>query len=827
MYPIALRLKELIIKYDKKYTEKKEERKIIDFNDMEKYALLILEDDSISDVYKSKYKRVFVDEYQDTSPVQESIINKISRENNKFFVGDLKQSIYGFRASDPLLFKSRSDSYKNKTLPGNVISLSNNFRSSQNILDCANDVFNHITKASKDINYSEEEKLVHGREDDSKCNPVVLNILSEDIKNFYPNLSTDEIEIYNIVKIIKEQLGKLIYDPKINNYRPTEYKDIVVSCRKLTGLSDYFAQIFTSNNIPFYIEKAGNLLQTVEIQILMNLIDLINNSQNDIKLISVIHAGLFNFNDDDLIELRVSSSKESFYKIILSKKDEVTELGYKCQRLINFLSDVKSKESKLTLTELIDYIIQKTNYNDIFAIMNNGKQKIANIQLFKKHAYDFEAKSNEKLLGFMNYLRKVQETEEQVDEAKVNYSENSVRITTIHKSKGLEYPVEIMGFMGKAFSTIDKRANIILDRDAGIGFRFFDDFDRVKGKTLQRTYVEKILTEKLIEEEMRLLYVAMTRAQEQLFIQAMVPSNPAFSNLLESNSMMDWILSTLSTSGSSEDLFVSEDKEKNIKLVGDWNIKFVEETELFEFVENSSITINNKDFINEYSVPFIPYEETIKEKETVIPVSIPSSKIKSIVKAEFDPFVGDFDTPSFMSTSSTDTARIGTVTHEFMKNLDLKQSLTYDNIIEQKNNLIKNNIMFEEDLKIVNYNKIAKFFTTNIGNMIKSANKVLKEKNMNILKSAMDIGLDDDSREILIRCIVDLVIEVDGKYYLLDYKTDRIKDKNDTDEIAARIQSHKDQMGLYNEAFENIYGKTIEKSYLIFLDISEAVEIVW
>jgi ATP-dependent helicase/nuclease subunit A len=827
MYPIVLRFKELIIKYDKKYTEKKEERKIIDFNDMEKYALLILEDDSISDAYKSKYKRVFVDEYQDTSPVQEAIIDKISRENNKFFVGDLKQSIYGFRASDPLLFKSRSDSYKNKTLPGNVISLSNNFRSSQNILDCANDVFNHITKASKDINYSEEEKLVHGREDDSKCNPVVLNILSEDIKNFYPNLSTDEIEIYNIVKIIKEQLGKLIYDPKINNYRPTEYKDIVVSCRKLTGLSDYFAQIFTSNNIPFYIEKAGNLLQTVEIQILMNLIDLINNSQNDIKLISVIHAGLFNFNDDDLIALRVSSSKESFYKIILSKKDEVTELGYKCQRLINFLSDVKSKESKLTLTELIDYIIQKTNYNDIFAIMNNGKQKIANIQLFKKHAYDFEAKSNEKLLGFMNYLKKVQETEEQVDEAKVNYSENSVRITTIHKSKGLEYPVEIMGFMGKAFSTIDKRANIVLDRDAGIGFRFFDDFDRVKGKTLQRTYVEKILTEKLIEEEMRLLYVAMTRAQEQLFIQAMVPSNPAFSNLLESNSMMDWILSTLSTSGNSEDLFVSEDKEKNIKLVGDWNIKFVEETELFEFVENSSITINNKDFIDEYSVPFIPYEETIKEKETVIPVSIPSSKIKSIVKAEFDPFVGDFDTPSFMSTSSTDTARIGTVTHEFMKNLDLKQSLTFDNIIEQKNNLIKNNIMFEEDLKLVNYNKIAKFFTTNIGNMIKSANKVLKEKNMNILKSAMDIGLDDDSREILIRCIVDLVIEVDGKYYLLDYKTDRIKDKNDTDEIAARIQSHKDQMGLYNEAFENIYGKTIEKSYLIFLDISEAVEIVW
>lgn len=826
MYPVTLKFKEIIETYDEIYNLKKNIAKVIDFNDMEKFAYEILKDDGIAEEYQIKFRRVFVDEYQDTSPIQEAIINRISTKDNLFCVGDLKQSIYGFRASDPLLFKTRSENYKSKKAPGNVISLNSNFRSSQNVLDCANDVFNHITKASKDIEYSTSDQLVHGRLDDEKCNPVSLNIIKDDIKEQYPDLTSEEIEIYNIVKIITEQIGQDIYDSSINAYIPTEYKDIVVSCRKLTGLSDYFAQIFTANNIPFYIEKAGDLLDTIEIKILMNLIDLINNSQDDLKLISIIHEGLFGFTDDDLLALRKISADDSFYKIILKVKDEKSELGYKCQVLMNFLSDVKAKESKMKLTEILDYMITSINLYDEFAIMNNGKQRTANIKLFLKHAFDFEEKSGEKLLGFMNYIRKIQETEQQIDEAKIDYSENSVRITTIHKSKGLEYPVEIMGFMGKAFSTIDKRSNIVIDRDAGIGFRYFDDMNRKKGKTLQRTYIEKVLSEKLVEEEMRLLYVAMTRAQEKLYIQAMVPSKPYMNNLVESNSMMDWVLSTLSSSGNAVDMFNSEEKNFNIKLVGDWNVEFVEDCDIDMYVNSSIKTIDNQSFIDEYSAPFIPFKEKIEKKADIIPVAIPSSKIKAFTDVTDDPYVGDFEIPGFLASSSTDTARIGTCTHEFLKNLDLHQSLDYKNIIEQKNNILANNIMMAEDLEIINYKKLAKFFESKVGKMIKSANRYYKEKSMNILKPAIDIGLSDDYQEILVRCVVDLVFEIDGEYYLLDYKTDRIKDPSDTLEIAARIQSHQDQISLYSEAFKKIYHKPIKTSYIAFLDMSDAVELV-
>lgn len=826
MYPMALKFMELIEEYGKVYAQKKQENNVIDFNDMERYAYKILQDDIIADEYKAKFKKVFVDEYQDTSPVQEAIISRVSKDNNLFCVGDVKQSIYGFRASDPTLFTARSDKYKSKTAMGNVISLNNNFRSSQNVLDCANDVFKHITKASKELTYSDSDELIHGRLDDSANNPVVVSLINDDMKDNFPGLTNEEIEIYNIVNIIKNNVGQPIYDPNINDYRPADYKDIVVSCRKLTGLSDYIAQIFSANNIPFYIERSGNLLDTIEIQILMNLIDLANNSQDDLKIISVVHEGLFGFTDEDLLTLRAKSMEDSYYKIILKTKDEQNELGYKCQRLLNYLADVKAKESKMKLTEVLDYMISSIHFNDIFAVMSNGKQRVANIKLFQKHAFDFEEKSNEKLVGFMKYIRKIQETEEQVDEAKINYTENCVRVTTIHKSKGLEYPIEILGFMGKAFSTIDKRSNIVIDRDAGIGFRYFDDNERVKGKCLQRTYVENILTSKLIEEEMRLLYVAMTRAQEKLYIQAMVPAMPSFNNLVEPNSMIDWILSTLSTSGKSHDMFVSAEEEFDIKLVGTWKVKFTQQEELEEYVNTTANSLSDEDFSREYSAPYIPYEQEIVEVEDIIPVAIPSSKIKAFTNITDDPFVGDFETPGFMASSSLDTAQIGTATHDFMKNLDLKQSLDYENIIAQRNLMLENNIMLKEDLDIINYKKIAKFFTSKVGQMVKSADKTYKEKSMNILKSAMDIGLTDDNREILIRCIADLIFELNGEYYLLDYKTDRIKNPDDNDEIAQRVQSHQEQISIYIEAFEKIYKKKISKAYLAFLDISDAVEVI-
>lgn len=826
MYGMAKKFEEIIKDYNRLYTEQKKEANVIDFNDMERHAYEILKDDSISLEFRNKYERVFVDEYQDTSPIQEAIITKISRKNNQFFVGDLKQSIYGFRASEPALFKDRSEKYKKNASLGSVIALRDNFRSSQNILDCANDVFKNITKQSRDLEYSTEEMLVHGRQDEGACTPVVVDILSDSIKDMIPGTTSEEIEVYNIVRTIRNRVGKPIYDTDLGKNRPAEYRDIVVSCRKLTGLTDTISQIFHANGIPFFIERAGNLLETVEVQVLINLIDLVNSENNDIAAISVVHEGLFGFTDEDMLALRKSDLSKPFLENISDMAGKEGELGNKCQKMLSFLDSIRIKEPVTQLTEMLEYIIRGTCLFDLLAVQKNGRQKIANIKLLQKMAYDFQEKSNEKLYGFMNYLGKILETETAIDEAKVNYSENCVRVTTIHKSKGLEYPVEIMAFMGKAFSTIDKRSNIIIDKDAGIGFRYFDnmgDFKK-KGKTLLRTYIEKAVTQKNFEEEMRLLYVAMTRAQENLYIQAMVPSG-GFSGILEANSMIDWILSTLSSSGLSNDMFSSEQESIDIDLGGKWKVNFINPETLMNYTIGEETKISAEDFQKEFSIPFIPEAGDDIGFMQMVPVALSGSGIRNYGSTEHTE--SEFSMPGFMSTAASTTAEIGTAIHNFMKHLDFKGRTDACGLVEQAGHMVSEGVMSEDELKGIRFEKIADFLESPVGRQIKEADSYMREKTMNIIKKADEIGVSDTPEDVLVRCIADLIYKKDGKYFLVDYKTDRIGNADDGDGIVARIQEHRTQISLYIEAFEKIYKKPVTKAYLAFIDIGSAAEVVF
>lgn len=826
MHGMAQKFEEIVKDYDRLYSEKKREANVIDFNDMERHAYEILKDDSIALEFKNKYERVFVDEYQDTSPIQEAIITRISRKNNQFFVGDLKQSIYGFRASEPALFKDRSEKYKKNTALGSVIALKDNFRSSQNILDCANDVFTNITKQSRDLEYSTDEMLVHGRQDDSTCTPVMVDILSDDMKDMIPGATSEEIEVYNIVRTIKNRVGKPIYDADLGEHRPAEYRDIVVSCRKLTGLTDTISQIFNENGIPFFIERTGSLLETVEVQVLMNLINLVDSENNDIAAISVVHAGLFGFTDEDMLAIRKTDMSKTFRENIAIVSVQKGSTADKCRKMLSFLESIRVREPVTQLTEMLEYIIRETNLFDLLAVQKNGRQKIANIKLLQKMAQDFQEKSNEKLYGFMNYLGKIIETETAIDEAKANYSENCVRVTTIHKSKGLEYPVEIMAFMGKAFSTIDKRSNIIMDKDAGIGFRYFDNMGdyKKKGKTLLRTYIEKAVTQKNFEEEMRLLYVAMTRAQENLYIQAMVPSD-GFSGVLEANSMMDWILSTLSSSGLSSDMFCSDQESIDISLGGKWKVNFVNPEALMNYTIGEKTEVSAEDFKKEFSMPYIPETGEDIGFIEMVPVALSGSGIKGYGNTEHTE--SEFALPGFMSTAASTTAEIGTAVHAFMKHLDFKGGPDACRLAEQAGRMVSEGVMSEDELKGIRLDKISAFLKSPVGCQIREADSHMREKTMNIMKRADEIGIANTPDEILVRCIADLIYEKDGEYFLVDYKTDRIKDAEDADEVAARIQAHKMQISLYVEAFEKIYRKRISKAYLAFIDIGDAVEVVF
>lgn len=552
MAPVVRYFIDVCQKVNEEFAKMKKNAHIIDFNDMEHLALKILEDNIIANQYRAQFGRIFIDEYQDTNPIQEAIIEKISKKNNLFCVGDFKQSIYRFRASDPTLFLNRSENYEKNAL-GTVISLNKNFRSSQNILNCANDVLDIASRTSSEINYDEEQKLIHNRDDDNESQPVVVRILNKNKRDIdtdpTEDLSTEEIEVYNTIDIIKNIIGKEIYNTKTDNKKPAEYGDICILCRKLSGISELFYKIFSQENIPFSIEKPTELFNTVEIENIINILELAENPNNDTGIIAFMHMGFFDFEDKDILEIRKFKYTESLYNNICLIATENSEIGGKCKLFLDFLERAR-RETGRHISEILNNILSELNYLDYIAVMPNGKQRISNIDVFKQYVYDYDVNNNKEttLYDFIKYIKKIKNDNPVVaSEINSTIDTNRVKITTIHKSKGLEYPIVILPFVGKGFNKNDTRNNVVFDVKNGLGFRYFNNTNRSKGKTLVREFITREQAEKSVEEELRLLYVAMTRAKEILVIQGFCPDELEFSNVAKNT--FDWVKNTIFPSG--------------------------------------------------------------------------------------------------------------------------------------------------------------------------------------------------------------------------------------------------------------------------------------
>ncbi len=810
MHHIVKKFTDIISAFADEYSILKKADNIIDFSDMEKFAYAVLNNAHISNAYKNIFKYVFVDEYQDTSPIQEAIITRIAGKNNLFCVGDQKQSIYRFRSSEPELFMQRDKAYREKTKPGKVIALNNNFRSGKNILDCSNDIFFNITRASKEITYSSDAALVYSRKSDEELKPVNVMLLDETFKDLYPGVTSDEMEVYSIVNTIKEKMTEEIYDPA-EGMRPVKYSDIVILCRKLSGLADIFVKIFTANKIPFIIESSGGLLGTAEIQHLMQILNLSNNINNDLFIISFMHEGFMDFTDEDLAEFRKMNYEESIINNIYSCAEKDSDLGIKCAKFLSFFKSIKEKEKYLGLNDLVNYIISELNFIDYYAIQDNGRQKVANIKLFQEYIFNYEQKHHDGILGFINYIKDLNDSNTIIDEAKVNYDENSIKITTIHKSKGLEYPIVILPFMAKAFSIIDKKMNVNVERTVGLGFRYSNLEKKEKGKTIIRTIIENVISDKNKEEEMRLLYVAMTRAKEELIIQGTMGTLKT-KNLEDCSCMLDWVLATIM-----EDM---DEKSVSKKLKGLWELNVVDEESLTDIIEQKLEPVDDEVFINRYSLPVIK-DDSSKPFDILnknIPVAVSASMVDN---QEVNPF----KKPEFKTKKSS--ARKGTVMHTFLKYLDFSRDLSITGLVEQEHEMLEKGVIKKDETSLIDLIKIEKFFAEDpLAESMKTADKIEKERSMAIMDYSDSVGyFSGNTKKILIRCVLDLMFEKNGKWYLVDYKTDKINDENDNAELTAKIMQHRSQISLYERAIKEIYDIDIEKSYLVFLDICKSFEL--
>ncbi len=672
---------EIMTRFDSIYSDKKKQKSLIDYADMEHMTLDILTDldkdnnlipSEIANEYRKYFKEVFVDEYQDINPVQEEILNAISdiEPFNRFMVGDIKQSIYGFRNADPTIFLDKYNSYFDVTnedfdlvnlntekshrsfLDKRKIILSKNFRSRKNVLESTNFIFKRImSEPSGELNYGPSEYLYPGASFKGEDPLSEIKIITEESK-----LNEEEVVSKIIQDLVSGKSKVNIIDKETGKFSLPQYKDIVILSRSVSSKVDKITNELEKREIPIFCDTGSGFFSTLEIKTMLSILKIIDNPDQDIDLLATLTSPIFDFSDDELAKIRLKKNSGSIYKAIIEiarpkkivdsiSKEEQSDKYYDSvlvKKLKSFLDTIDEWRyvSKLSqIHELIWKILFTTGMYEYYGALSNGPQRQKNLMLIFDKARQFENTSLAGLYRFITYIERLKSIGSETGEAKI-LSENSnvVRYMSMHKSKGLEFPIVIIYGAGTSFNLRDINNDIYLDDD-GVVFKFLDERRRIKLKTIFNKRAEEKYRKKILSEEMRTLYVAMTRAKEKLIITGKVKNfSKKYSDfiaeeknnkdvliknsdlILAKNSHLEWILMSLSRHEDlkkfNKKIFDSSgDEIPNLEYIVDdsrWDIEVVGK-EVNTTVGNYDERVNSNAFKNDDNIDNIIDDEKKKD----------------------------------------------------------------------------------------------------------------------------------------------------------------------------------------------------------------------
>ncbi len=872
MYNIMYAIKNIIIEFIQKYQEAKKEKNIVDFSDIEHFTLKILlekkEDKYIptktAEKYMEKFEEIAIDEYQDSNLVQEYILNAVSRGNNIFMVGDVKQSIYKFRQARPELFINKYETYKLKEQKNESdslkIQLFKNFRSRKNVLDITNFVFENImSKQLGDINYDEKEYLNLGanfEEPQEECNFAgktefaIIDLKESEDEQKEENENIEDIVIE--AKLVADKIQELInskykvYDKKIG-YRDISYKDIVILLRATSNLAPIYERELNNLNIPVFSDVGTQYLETVEIQTIMSVLKIIDNPMQDIPLVSVLRSPIGKFDDNDLIQIKLQGSHKKydyFYEILLeASKNEKLPINKKIRDFLEQLEKWRKQREYLALDELIWQIYLDTGYYNYVSLMPNGVLRQANLNILFEKAKEYEKSTFKSLFNFINFIDKLKTNNGDMDSAKlIGENEDVVRIMSIHKSKGLEFPVVFLCSTAKKFNMQDLNDNILLHQDIGIGPKYIDYERRIEYNTLAKIAIaEKIKTE-TISEEMRILYVALTRAKEKLIITGLSKDiekeqkkkkdlletynekniNPSI--LKNYKSYLDWMelvyLNNINEMKYIIDLKIYTKDE----LLQKWNKEeneSIEETDEIKGLEEISENKKLKEILD-WKYKNIE-ASTIQAKTSVSKIKeIENKNLEYIFEDKIEYNVQNMKKPKFLQNSVNITnAQIGTLMHLCIQKLDEKQDYTYEKIENLIEKMIQNEIITKQEAEKININKLLSYTKSDLYKNLKKAKEIHKEQPfyMNIPANEIyDVNIEE---KILVQGVVDLYyIDENYNIILVDYKTDYVK--KDEKEL---IEKYQKQLSIYKQAIEEALQKEVYKTYIYSIYLDKSIEL--
>ena len=912
MYDILKKLKNLIIEFDEIFSKKKREKNIVDFTDIEHFALNILvkgvekaTDENglvyekiiktdVAKKYTEKFEEIAIDEYQDSNLVQEFILSSISRGNNMFMVGDVKQSIYRFRQAMPKLFLEKYSNYEtvgtaSNDINGRKIQLFKNFRSRDNVLDFTNLIFKNImSEKLGEVDYNEDEYLNFGAEDYKKINQSlkteidIIDLKKEenlDIENteyLENDNDTEELEhLENIeieAKYVASKIKKLIdskyqvYDRKKESFRDITYKDIAILLRSTKDKASIYEQELIKLDMPVFSDSNQEYLDSIEIQTVMSLLKIIDNPMQDIPLVTVLRSNIGKFTDNELVEIRLSDKYENFYNCMQKAKVDVnSQLKEKIGHFLNQMETWRKEQEYLALDELIWKIYSDTGYYNYVGLMPNGNLRQANLKMLFERAKKYETASFKGLYNFINFIEKLKINSGDLSSAKIiGENDDVIRIMSIHKSKGLEFPVVFLVNTNKQFNEQDIKKNpVLLHQELGIGAKYINYNAQVQYDTLTREAIKNVIRNENISEEMRILYVALTRAKEKLIITGI--SND-YAKQLENieqqkniyakkdgkinpilvkkyKTYLEWILLVyLYEQANTEELLklnrieqnsileykMENDEKENTsqKVIETLNQKIIDKNKINKIKEQIEYEYPNKLAIDIPTKSSVTKIKQMKNKQLGIDFeSLDNEENVNKENSTADTKNIAFEKPKFLQEEKDNqitNAQKGTLTHLCLQKLKPKEEYNLEKIQTLIQNLEMNKIITEKEREAINPYKILQFTKSKIWEQLKNAKEYYQERPFYINVPASKIYNEDIEENVLVQGIIDLyfVNEI-GNIVLVDYKTDYVENGKELE----LVEKYKNQLELYKQALEEALNTNVDKVYIYSVYLEKEIEI--
>lgn len=880
-------LTSLVQEFANHLENEKREKNLIDFSDMEQYALRILTQENgdgivpseVAKEYQEQFDEVMIDEYQDSNLIQEAILTSVSKvsagEYNIFMVGDVKQSIYRFRLSRPELFMEKFNTYSQEESKTQRIDLHKNFRSRREVLDGTNYIFRQVmTSPLGGITYDDKAALYLGagysEVEGNEVELMVVQTKSDLTEGIEAEDTQRELEAKAVARRIHELVGHHpVLDKKTGEYRPARYGDIVILSRGLKGFTDVFAKILGQEGIPAFTGSKEGYFGTLEIGIILDYLRVLDNQKQDLALTAVMSSWIGGFTSEEMAKIRSSFPKLPFHEAVAEYEESCSE-GDLLEKLKSFRGQIARYRKRVPYTSIHDLLYQilsETGYKEYVQAMPGGEQRKANLDMLVEKARAFEKTSYKGLFHFVRYIEQLKKYDVDYGEANIaDEQADTVRIMSIHKSKGLEFPIVFVSGMSKRFNTQDGRGSILIHPELGIGLDFVDLKKRMKSPSFLKKVMQKEILNENLGEELRVLYVALTRAKEKLImtgtqkdlekrirsfenVRIQEERELSFSQLTKASSYFDWVIPSLIRHRSFAEILskyqipapftnalYGADAKFQIRLVlpeelafeeiindaGDafdlnelksWDSKAIYDAEMkeqleeqfgYEYPFQSSVVRKLK-----FTVSELKKREYLREEESTVLYEEP----------EVIPLVPEF----LQKEQKLEGAGRGTAYHRFLEQHDFTREVSEDCLRSELLELVRAGKITEEMKEAIRPSDLTFFFSLPLAGRMRAAalkGRLYKEQPFVLgVDSSVVYPEDKSSEMVLIQGIIDVYFEEEDGIVLLDYKTDYVRFAK---ELRDRYHS---QLEYYAEALSRLTGKPVKEKLIYSFQLKETINI--